>query len=667
MNKIIHLINRQILFAFCTLLFQNPDIIYPQEIDLEKLLETEIETEDQSEVLEYLTSLQQHPLNINTASIQQLATIPWITPSVANSIVTFRKSNGHFSKLADLKKIPGIDEETFSILRHFLSTGRKQERSSFTMKGRQRTFLRLEKSKGFQDEIYQGGRQKVYNKVNFGLNENLQFGVLTEKDVGEKPFNDLGLAFAHIHWPKMKSEILVGNYTVECGQGLVFWGPYRLAKGGDPVAPVKQRPRGLRTYSSVAENAGFTGAAANMLMGPLNLIGFYSDSQLDARIESDSVRSMGSSGYHRTETELLQKDALAEKIIGVSALWNFNSLSIGTAHQFSKYKLPFAKKSGPKYFYDFSGSVNGINGMNFDFTRGVVNLFGEAAHSLGGNNALIMGGWLDFKTLDFVFSARHYDKGFVNYHGISFGETDNAANENGFYLGWRWRLKRGTTLSFYFDQYSFPWIKSSMPMPGKGWESSTMLEHRIRRGLTVSFKLKAKINDDTDFIADEFGNSVKKMIARQKINIRAQMDFEPERRIHIRSRIEYASIKWDRYGLKVSDLSDSTGLLLYQDFMLRPLKRLTIRSRWCFFDAPLYDLGFYAYENDLPGVMRLKLLYKRGVRWYFILAWHLSTYFSFTAKMESTAYDNRFSIGSGNDFIPGNHEHAFSCQLDWHL
>ncbi|NOY59332.1 MAG: hypothetical protein GXO75_10465, partial [Calditrichaeota bacterium] len=95
--------------------------------------------------------------------------------------------------------------------------------------------------------------------------------------------------------------------------------------------------------------------------------------------------------------------------------------------------------------------------------------------------------------------------------------------------------------------------------------------------------------------------------------------------------------------------------------------QISIRTRWCYFDAPLYDLRFYVYENDLPGVMRLKLLYKRGIRSYLILSWHISTYFSFSAKLERTSYDNRFSIGSGNDFIPGNHEHAFSCQLDWHL
>ncbi len=138
-----HLIFRQIVFTFCALLFQNTGIAFPQELDLEKLLETEIETEDQSEVLEYLTSLQQHPLNINTASMQQLETIPWITPSVANFIVSFRKKKGSFSGIEELKKIPGINDETFAILRHFLTAERKQRHSASTIRGRQRTFLRF--------------------------------------------------------------------------------------------------------------------------------------------------------------------------------------------------------------------------------------------------------------------------------------------------------------------------------------------------------------------------------------------------------------------------------------------------------------------------------------------------------------------------------------------
>lgn len=665
--KIKCLVFKYIVFIFCAILFQNTDITFPQELDIEKLLETETEAQDQSAVLEYLTSLQQHPLNINTASMQQLETIPWITPSVANSIIVFRRKNGPISALADLKKIAGINGETLSILRHFLSADKKLKQKALAMQGRQRAFLRFEKSKGFEEKKYQPSRQKVYNKIKFAVNENLQCGVLTEKDAGEKPFNDLALAFAHFRWPKVKSEILLGNYTVECGQGLVFWGPYRFAKGSDPVTPVKQRPRGLRAYSSVDENAGFAGIAAKSRIGPVNIIGFYNNSQLDARIDSDSVRSLGSSGYHRTETELRQKDALGEKVFGITATWKFKSLAIGTAHQFSKYDFPVAKKSGPEHFYDFSGIENRVSGMNFDFTRGVVNLFGEAAQSAGGSSAAIFGGWLDFNKYDFVFSIRHYDRGFVNFHGFSFGETDRAANENGFYLGWKWRLKRGTVLSFYFDQFRYPWLKPFVPMPGEGWESLMMLEHRIHRGLKITLRLKTKKSDDADFVADQFGNAVKKMIVRQKVNLRIQMDYEPQNKIHLRSRIEYASINWDKYSLSMPDISDSTGLLLYQDFMLRPLAQLSIRTRWCIFDAPFYGLGFYVYENDLPGVMRLKLLYKRGVRWYMILAWHLFSRLSLSAKIERTAYDNRFSIGSGNDFIPGNHEHAFSCQLDWHL
>ncbi|NOY60689.1 MAG: helix-hairpin-helix domain-containing protein, partial [Calditrichaeota bacterium] len=601
-KSIKHLILKPIFYTLCALVFfQISDTIYSQEIDPEKLLENETESKDQSELLEYLQTLQQHPININTASMQQLETIPWITPSVANLIVSFRKKKGPFSGIEELKKIPGINDETFTILRHFLSTQKKQRHSAFTMQGRQRTFLRFEKSKGFGEKKYPGGRQKVYNRIKFALHENVQFGVLTEKDPGEKPFNDLGLAFAHIHWPRMKTEILFGNYTVECGQGLVFWGPYRLSKGSDPILPMKQRPRGLRAYSSVDENAGFAGVAVKSVIGPIDLISFYSNSKLDARIDSDSVRSLGATGYHRTKTELGQKDTLGEKVVGISATGRFRSLVFGTTHQFSKYNLPLVRKTGIDHFYDFRGNVNRISGVNFDFTRGVVNLFGEAAQSANRNNAVIFGGWLDFKTFDFVLSARHYDKGFVNFHGFSFGETDQAANENGFYLGWKWRLKRGTTLSFYFDQFSHPWLKTYVPMPDKGWEAMTMLEHRIRDGLSVSLRLKAKKRDDADFIFDEFGNSIKKLVAGQKINIRAQMDYEPQNKIHLRTRLEYATINWDKYGLEFSNLSDSTGMLLYQDFMFRPLPQISIRTRWCYFDAPLYDLRFYVYENDLPG------------------------------------------------------------------
>lgn len=52
------------------------------------------------------------PININTASAEQLQELNGIGPSLSKKIVDYRKKNGPFKTPQDLMKVPGIGEKT---------------------------------------------------------------------------------------------------------------------------------------------------------------------------------------------------------------------------------------------------------------------------------------------------------------------------------------------------------------------------------------------------------------------------------------------------------------------------------------------------------------------------------------------------------------------------
>jgi competence protein ComEA len=56
-------------------------------------------------------------VNVNTATVDQLTTIKGLGPKKAQAIVDYRKDNGAFKSVDDLKKVPGISEKLFASIK----------------------------------------------------------------------------------------------------------------------------------------------------------------------------------------------------------------------------------------------------------------------------------------------------------------------------------------------------------------------------------------------------------------------------------------------------------------------------------------------------------------------------------------------------------------------
>jgi competence protein ComEA len=53
------------------------------------------------------------PVNLNTATVAQLETVPGIGKATAERIVEYRQKNGGFKKVEDLMNVRGIGEKSF--------------------------------------------------------------------------------------------------------------------------------------------------------------------------------------------------------------------------------------------------------------------------------------------------------------------------------------------------------------------------------------------------------------------------------------------------------------------------------------------------------------------------------------------------------------------------
>ncbi len=56
-------------------------------------------------------------INLNTATVEQLDTLPGVGPVTAQKIIDWRAANGRFSSVEQLREVSGIGEARFAQLR----------------------------------------------------------------------------------------------------------------------------------------------------------------------------------------------------------------------------------------------------------------------------------------------------------------------------------------------------------------------------------------------------------------------------------------------------------------------------------------------------------------------------------------------------------------------
>jgi competence protein ComEA len=64
-------------------------------------------------------------VNINTANLEELQTLPRIGEKVAQRIIDYRKEHGPFKKIEELMKVRGVGEKIFKQIKDKIEVGSK--------------------------------------------------------------------------------------------------------------------------------------------------------------------------------------------------------------------------------------------------------------------------------------------------------------------------------------------------------------------------------------------------------------------------------------------------------------------------------------------------------------------------------------------------------------
>ncbi|MCX7833617.1 MAG: helix-hairpin-helix domain-containing protein [Ignavibacteria bacterium] len=638
----------------------------------EILLENLQDQNDDSELLDLLEYLESNPIDLNTATLLELQQIPFINGVIANNIIKYRTENGKFETKRELLDVEGITDELYEEIkpyvivqnsnRDYLETeggeiireniGRKIGLiKNFDLRIRSRFLQDLQTRVGFLNGKYLGTKPKVYNQARLTYNHSdfsLEGNVTLEKDAGERKLTDFVSGYLELKNYKFIKSFIIGDYSLNFGQGIGMWNTLSFSKSIDAVSGLKKSGVGLRSYGSVTESQFFRGIATQFSLSYFDFNLFYSDNYYDGSIDTtlNEITSFYFEGYHRTESEINKQNAVKERLFGGNISYINKGIRLGVLYWTSNFSKNIGADSTTQ-LYSFSGNKANMISFYYDVVFRNMNFYGEFARSQSGAIAGLGAVQFTFyKIADLVLLYRDYPEKFAPVHSFGFGEkSGNTQNERGIYAGITLKPISGLVINSYFDQYKFPYRSYFEPVPLIGNDFLINADWKLTKNLTISAKYRNETKEESRTIKDEFNRDKKVIDARNQLNLRAGFIYEISDRFIVRGRFDYVYVSYEKFG------GNNKGFMVFSNFRTIPLSNLVIDFRVIYFKTDSYDSRLYEYENDIKGVMTNLALYGQGRRWYIIAKYKPLKFLEINAKYSETYIDGAKSIGSGYDEI----------------
>ncbi len=680
-----------IYFLFFFLFLKNSHAQEPTPVQqeyigqvIETLAEQNENSEDVSVVFDDLLNYAHEPLNLNTASEEELAELHVLSAFQIAVLIDYRKTQGYLLTIYELLYIPGYRQEEIDLIGPFVTCAEPIKRYSgfrgFHPFVKQQTIVRyqriLEQQKGYiplSDSVlalepdktrYLGSPDKLYFRYRLDMGGRVRAGILMEKDAGEEFFRGnkrTGFDFytGYIDYKNNKGMVhrfLLGDYHVQMGQGLLAWSSFSYGKSSY-VSDICRRREVIKANSSAEENHFFRGSAITLGKEHLSLTAFASIHEVDAAVVSDTIlhedyfTGFTTSGYHATPSDLEKENSVRLLSAGVSLAYTGDRFKLGL-NGISVQTEKYLKEQDQLYkaFY-FSGNRNSGISMDYRYLGKRMQFFGEVAYS-NEAVALINGMFIFLRpNLNLGILHRHYDKAYYSFWADAFRENSMVANEDGFYLGLEGNFS-GNRFRLYSDIFSFPWLRYRVNTPSEGYEVFGEWKKTFSRVVIyIRYKRQEK---PINYIIE---NNLYEVLPQIKEQYRLNSTVPLGSNLALQNRVEVS-----RAGFRDDTLR--AGFLVFQDIMLRELPvPLDISLRIAYFNTDDYDTRIYAYERDLLYAATSQMHYEKGWRYMLLLKWKPAEYISFWLKIGQTLYPGQETVGSSLSEIQVNHRTEVKLQM----
>lgn len=661
-----------------------PDSSAAVEEDIERALESFDPDDadiDPEALAQYLTDLAANPVNINAAGLGELLGLPGINVRLAQGMLEYREQKP-FESIDELLEVRGLGAATLERVRPYVTLGSRSaltrqllgSRAYWTERGRLEYISRgqrvLQQQAGYSEpefdgqSRYAGSPWRYYQRLNY-RSRRISLNFTQLKDPGEPlsgptdfDFNSWHAGIQNIGWIQ---QIVVGDFGMWTGQGLVFSTGVGFGKGRNVISAPGQRERGLAPYQSSEETRFMRGVGAT-IGGDLQITGFYSSRPLSAtEVAADTLRMPSSTGLHRTPTERERRFNTGLRMYGGRITYSGNRGLLGVTGYQARYDDYILPRDALHNRYDFEGQNAAAYGLDYRLFIGELVSYGEAARSRNGGMGGVAGlSWAIDARTDIAAVYRKYSKDFQSLFGSGFAEIGGLPrNEEGLYVGLAHQPVEWLRLSGYFDQFRFQSPRFGTAQATSGYDVLGMAEFRFSRDLNVYVLARSKVREnDYDIIdADNFNREIRVMGHDARTTLRTQLEYQLSPQLRSRTRFEWAR------GRDRDQAESETGIMMFQDLRWRPVAYITIDMRMAVFETESFTSRIYTFENDLLYTFSNTLLSGQGQRAYILLRYAAGARLDFWIKYAATIYEDRQLVGSGLTESEGNLRSQLGLQM----
>ena len=622
---------------------------------------------------EDLEEMAQHPVNLNTATREELERMPFLTASQVEDILFYIYRYGQMKSLSELSLISSIGWYQRQLISCFFYVADDRSKPAFpslktiAQYGKHEVMGMLKvpfyerKGDASGTDGYLGYPYKHGLRYQFRYGNSVKLGFVASQDAGEPFFggrNTMGYDF-YSFYLQVKNlgrwkNITLGRYRLNEGLGLILNNDFGFGKLSALTSLGRSSSCIIRGHSSRSSANYLQGAAATYtLLKGLELTGFLSYRQIDATLSADGggIKTILKTGLHRTVNEIAKQKVASNTLVGGNISYQSQGWHIGGTAFYTSFSLPLTPNKTQLYKrFAPEGNAFWNASISYGYISHRLTLSGETATGDCGSIATLnAASYLCSDHFTLMALHRFYSARYYSLFSNSFSEGSDVQDENGVYLGFTWIPAHRWSITAYSDFAYFAWPKYQTKESTQSWDNLLNILFQPSRVLTVGGRFRYK---------DKAGTTTSRLrlyatIAQKRWNAKTSFDYTM-------SQTESLMTNEGDELSKGYMVSEHIGW----EWKWKQLKG-TLRGCLGYFHTSDFASRIYAYEPGLLYQMSFGSYYGEGIRYALVARSEIGSHLLLIAKLGTTDYFDRSHISSGLQEISRSSQSDLEIQVKW--